>query len=100
MPRQPLDILLQRDFDTLTRHAQCRLLTAALRGQDTPYHILFKRELPLCGARCRDGHPCKARATRDQAGALRALPDVPVLRLATGQRAYDVPGLGAWLLAW
>jgi hypothetical protein len=21
-----------------------------------------KRERPLCGARCRDGHPCKARA--------------------------------------
>jgi hypothetical protein len=65
MPRKSLETLLQRDFETLTMHEQLRLLTAALRARYTPFHILFKRELPLCGARCRDGHPCQARATRD-----------------------------------
>lgn len=65
MPRKSLETLLQSDFETLTMHEQFRLFTAALRARYTPFHILFKRELPLCGARCRDGHPCQARATRD-----------------------------------
>jgi hypothetical protein len=31
-----------------------------------PYYRVFKHELPLCGARCRDGHPCQARAAWDE----------------------------------
>jgi len=31
-----------------------------------PYYRVFKKELPLCGARCRDGHPCQARAAWDE----------------------------------
>jgi hypothetical protein len=34
-------------------------------GYRTPLDRVFKRELPLCGARCRDGHLCQAKATRD-----------------------------------
>lgn len=68
MPRKNLERLLEQNFDTLTMWEQSHLLSAMLRADDTyrPFHILFKRELPLCGARCRDGHPCQARATRDE----------------------------------
>jgi hypothetical protein len=34
-------------------------------GDDATIHRLvayYKDELPRCGARCRDGHPCQARA--------------------------------------
>ena len=31
-----------------------------------PFYRVFKHELPLCGARCRDGHPCQARAAWDE----------------------------------
>jgi len=67
MPRRSLERLLEQDFDTLTVWDQYRLVSAMLRADDTcrPFHVLFKRELPLCGARCRDGHPCQARATRE-----------------------------------
>jgi len=67
MRPKSLRTLLQRDFGTLTREEQFRLMAAAGRVYEDrrPFHILFKRELPLCGARCRDGHPCQARATRD-----------------------------------
>src|SRR5262245_26198651 len=67
MPRKSLERLLEHDFDTLTVWEQYRLLSAMLRVDDTyrPFHVLFKRDLPLCGARCRDGHPCQGRATRD-----------------------------------
>ena len=65
MPRKSLERLLELDFDTLTVWEQYRLMSAMLRAQYMPFHVLFKRELPLCGARCRDGHPCQARATRD-----------------------------------
>src|SRR5687768_17268155 len=65
MPQKSLETLMQSQFDTLTMCEQLRLLTAALRVRYTLFHLLFKRELPLCGARCRDGHPCQARATRD-----------------------------------
>lgn len=28
----------------------------------------YKRDVPQCGARCRDGHLCQARAVRDEEG--------------------------------
>jgi hypothetical protein len=65
MPQKSLETLMQCDFDALTMREQLRLLTAALRTRYTPFRMLFKRELPLCGAQCRDGHLCQARATRD-----------------------------------
>src|SRR5262249_52258026 len=71
MPRKSVERLLEQSmeqgFDTLTAEERLRLSMAMARADDTcrPYHVLFKRELPLCGARCRDGHPCQARATRD-----------------------------------
>ncbi|MGH8565660.1 MAG: HGGxSTG domain-containing protein [Gammaproteobacteria bacterium] len=34
-------------------------------GLRVPMHRVFKSELPLCGARCRDGHPCQAKAAWD-----------------------------------
>jgi hypothetical protein len=34
-------------------------------GLRIPLDRVFKRELPLCGARCRDGHACRARAAWD-----------------------------------
>ena len=30
-----------------------------------PISLVLKRELPLCGARCRDGHACRAKAAWD-----------------------------------
>ena len=67
MPRKSLKTLVQSAPETLTLGEQSRVYAAMLRAEDTytPFHRLFKRELPLCGARCRDGHPCQARATRD-----------------------------------
>ena len=66
MPQKSLETLMQSGFDTLSMREQLRLLTAALRARYTPFPVLFKRELPRCWARCRDGHPCQARATRDE----------------------------------
>ena len=67
MLHKSLERLLEQDFDTLSVWEQYRLCSAMLRADDTcrPFHILFKRELPRCGARCRDGHRCQDRATRD-----------------------------------
>jgi hypothetical protein len=67
MPQKSLATLLQSAPETLTMSEQYRLMSACLRASDqyTPFHILLKRELPPCGARCRDGHRCKAKATRD-----------------------------------
>ena len=67
MLRKSLESLLAQDFDMHTMWEQYRLVSAMLRVDDTYrlYHMFFKRELPLCGARCRDGHPCQAKATRD-----------------------------------
>jgi len=65
MPRKSLTTLMAQDPATLTTGEELRLMIAAGRALHRPYHILFKQELPLCGARCRDGHPCQARATRD-----------------------------------
>ena len=49
MPRKSLERLLEHEFDTLTVWEQYRLLSAMLRVDDTyrPFHVLFKRELPL-----------------------------------------------------
>lgn len=44
-----------------------REVRRALRasGMRKPLDRIYKRELPQCGARCRDGHSCQAQATRD-----------------------------------
>lgn len=34
-------------------------------GSRMPLDRVFKHELPRCGARCRDGHLCQAKAARD-----------------------------------
>jgi hypothetical protein len=47
--------LTVRDLRWMMRRAGLRI----------PYWRVFKRELPRCGARCRDGHPCQARAAWD-----------------------------------
>ena len=67
MPRKSLERLLEQDLDTPPLWEQYRVLSAMLHADDIyrPFHILFKRDLPLYGARCRDGHLCQARATRD-----------------------------------
>jgi hypothetical protein len=65
MPQKSLATLLQRNFKALTMHEQGRVLTAVLRVRYTPFHILFKRELPQCGVRCRDGRSCQAKGTWD-----------------------------------
>lgn len=47
--------------------AACRAMLRMLRasGMRKPFDRVSKHELPRCGARCRDGHPCQAPATRD-----------------------------------
>ena len=67
MPRTSLETLLAQDVDALTIQEQLRLASGMLRalGYRTPIDRVFKHELPLCGARCRSGHPCQAKATRD-----------------------------------
>ena len=51
-----------------TYRALLRELRRTLRvsGMRRPYWRVFKRELPRCGARCRDGHPCQAPAAWDE----------------------------------
>ena len=47
-------------------HKHYRRFTAV--HPDTAYlwaASFYKDELPVCGARCRDGHPCRARAAWD-----------------------------------
>jgi hypothetical protein len=64
--RQPrLATLLRRDFQTLTPDEQLRVMVACAQVLARPPHRLRKAERPRCGARCRDGHPCQARATVD-----------------------------------
>jgi hypothetical protein len=48
--------------------AVLRELRRALRasGMRKPYWRVFKRELPRCGASCRDGHLCQVPAVRDE----------------------------------
>ncbi len=52
---------------TKTIRVLLRAARRALRaaGWRKPLDRVFKHELPLCGARCRDGHPCQAKATMD-----------------------------------
>lgn len=46
-------------------HAAMRSLIAS--GMRRPLWRVYKREKPRCGARCRDGHPCRAPAAYDAA---------------------------------
>jgi hypothetical protein len=41
-------------------------ILAPQKGGRRPMHRVFKSELPLCGARCRDGRPCQAKASWDK----------------------------------
>jgi hypothetical protein len=43
----------------------CRVMLRQMRLRQPIYRV-YKNELPLCGARCRDGHPCQARAAWDE----------------------------------
>ena len=67
MPRKSIERLLDQPFETLTIQEQLRLCAAMMQAQGyrKPLDRVFKRERPRCGARCRDGHPCQARATFD-----------------------------------
>ena len=67
MPQKSLECLHEQDFATLTGRERLRLVSGMVRarGYRTPLDRVFKSELPLCGARCRDGHLCQAKATRD-----------------------------------
>lgn len=49
----------EREYQPVLRELR-RSLRAS--GMWKPYWRVFKRELPRCGARCRDGHPCQAPA--------------------------------------
>lgn len=68
MPRPRLQSLLERDADTLTEGEQMRLAVAMVRtlGYRRPLDRVYKHEFPVCGARCRDGHPCQAKAAWDE----------------------------------
>lgn len=67
MPRPSLKSLLERHTDTLTEGKRVSLAVAMMRalGYRRPLDRVYKRELPVCGARCRDGHPCQAKAAWD-----------------------------------
>ena len=68
MPGPRLESLLERDPDALTPEETMRLARTMLRTLDyrQPLDRVYKHELPLCGARCRDGHPCQAKAAWDE----------------------------------
>jgi len=68
MPRKSLATLLHSDVATLPVVDQLRLAFGMLRamGVRQPCWRVYKRELPLCGARCRDGHLCQAKAAWDE----------------------------------
>jgi hypothetical protein len=57
VPRQSLKHLLEHDFDTLSARDKLRVASAMLcyGGYRTPLDLVYKSELPLCGARCYDG---------------------------------------------
>lgn len=67
MQRPGLENLLEHDHDTLTADEKMRLAVAMVRtlGYRKPLDRVYKHELPVCGARCRDGHPCQAKAVWD-----------------------------------
>ncbi len=69
MPRKTLEELCMADFATLKNYEQLRVLNArlrAIRPWDLDLRTSYRRrELPRCGARCRDGHACQAPAAWD-----------------------------------
>ncbi len=48
------------------RFVQGLLRQISESGLRKPYWRVYKSELPKCGARCRDGHPCQMRAAWDK----------------------------------
>lgn len=48
-------------FDALFHRVFARRGMRSLRK----YYYVAKRDMPRCGARCRDGHPCQRRAVWD-----------------------------------
>ncbi len=65
MPRKSLALLCEQDLETLTTLEWLRLLKCAASGMRKPYWRVFRSERPKCGAKCRDGHACKAPAVLD-----------------------------------
>ncbi len=65
MPRRSLLSLLNQDPDTLTEVEWLRVMRGAMSGVREPYWRVFRKERPECGAKCRDGHACKAPAVLD-----------------------------------
>ena len=65
MPRKSLVSLLEQDPETLTIMEWLRLVRGALVEVREPYWRVFRSERPKCGAKCRDGHACKAPAVLD-----------------------------------
>jgi hypothetical protein len=53
----------ERAYRAVLRELRCTLRASGMRE---PYWRVLKRELPRCGARCRDGHPCQAKAAWDE----------------------------------
>jgi hypothetical protein len=53
----------EREYRAVLRELRRALRASRMRK---PYWRVFKRELPRCGARCRDGHPCQAPAAWDE----------------------------------
>ena len=62
MPRKSLDELCERDPKTFTESETLFVFRGLLRSLRMPIGRVFHRERPECGAKCRDGHACKAPA--------------------------------------
>ncbi len=65
MPRKSPAVLREQDPETLTQMEWLRVMIDMLRGVREPYYRVFRSERPQCGAKCRDGHACKAPAMLD-----------------------------------
>jgi hypothetical protein len=66
MARPSLESLLARYPDQLSERQKLQVALAMIRAvYRKPLHRVFKHELPVCGAKCRDGHCCRARAAWD-----------------------------------
>ena len=65
MPRKSAAVLCEQDPETLTEMEWLRAMIYLLRDVREPWYRVFRSERPACGAKCRDGHACKAPAMLD-----------------------------------
>ncbi len=65
MPVQRFPSPFTQHIEAPTEDELLRRMVAAYASLREPYYRVFRNERPKCGAKCRNGNPCKAPASLD-----------------------------------